>query len=385
MKKQILRATLLAAALILPGAAYALPPAADADCARAGDSSTSNDASVAGIELGKFSGAMREHAIPGAQLIHARQGAYQAYCHGVMSNESGKEVTGKTVFQAASLSKVVAAYITLRFVDQGKIDLDTPLWNYWQSPRTRDNTLARKITARMVLNHTTGLPNWQISPSNPALDSTPLVSEFAPGERFQYSGEGFYLLQNTLEHLAGLRWEELAKREVFARFDMPSSSYLTTAALDAFNSTGHEQDGSTRPARIFPKENTAWTLVTNAHDYNNFIQMALYKGEGLRPSTHEMMFARSSNADDKSVPNPADPFIDWGLGVGIESTPARKLVWHWGDNPGFKAFFALDPATGESVILFTNSENGPSAYKEVLELFMGEGEYPAVDWARAHS
>ncbi|WP_162312584.1 serine hydrolase domain-containing protein [Pseudoxanthomonas yeongjuensis] len=385
MKKQTLRATLLAAALLPQGAAYAMPPAADADCIRTSDFSASNDGDAAGIRLGKFSEAMREQAIPGAQLIHARQGAYQAYCHGVMSNESGKEVTGKTVFQAASLSKVVAAYITLRFVDQGKIDLDTPLWNYWQSPRTRDNALAMKVTARMVLNHTTGLPNWQISPSNPAIDDTPLVNEFAPGERFQYSGEGFYLLQNTLEHLAGMRWEELAEREVFARFDMPSSSFHTLAAFDAFNSTGHEQDGTVRSARVFPKENTAWTLVTNAHDYNNFIQGGLYKGEGLKPSTHGMMLARSSNADDKSVPNPADPFIDWGLGVGIQSTEGRKLVWHWGDNPGFKAFFALDPATGESIVLFTNSENGPSTYKEVLELFMGEGEYPAVDWASAHS
>lgn len=384
MKNRTLRMTLLAMALLPLEAAYSLPPGPDTGCGKMIDVSVSNDAD-AGVRLKKFGAAMQAHAIPGAQLIHSRQGMQQMYCHGVMSKTSAKRVTDTTVFQAASLSKVVAAYITLRFVDLGKIDLDTPLWTYWQSPRTKDNALARKITARMVLNHTTGLPNWQISPSNPAIDGTPLLNEFAPGERFQYSGEGFYLLQNTLEHLAGMRWEELAKREVFARFDMPSSSFHTLAAFDAFNSTGHEQDGTVRSARVFPRENTAWTLVTNAHDYNNFIQMALYKGEGLEPSTHEMMLARSSNADDASVPNPADPFIDWGLGVGLQSTEARKLVWHWGDNPGFKAFFALDPATGESIVLFTNSENGPSTYKEMLELFMGEGEYPAVDWASAHS
>lgn len=328
---------------------------------------------------------MQRHAIPGAQLIHSHDGVYDAYAYGVMSHRTSREVTDQTVFQAASLSKVVGAYITLRLVDQGSIDLDTPLWDYWHSNRTEDNAAARKITARMVLNHTTGLPNWQISPSYPAIDDTPLVSQFEPGKRFSYSGEGFYLLQRTLEHVTGLGWDALAQREVFARFDMPSSHYLTDPAFDARNAAGHEKDGSTRPDRVFAWENTAWTLVTNAHDYNHFIQSALYRGEGLEPSTRDMMFARSSDADDLSIPSAADPFIDWGLGVAIQSANGRKLVWHWGDNPGFKALFMLDPGTGESIVLFTNSENGLETYREVLELFLGEGDYPAIDWARAQS
>lgn len=43
----------------------------------------------------------------------------------------------------------------------------------------------------------------------------------------------------------------------------------------------------------------------------------------------------------------------------------------------------LDPASGESLVLFTNSENGPAAYKQVLRAFMGPGSYPAVDWSSA--
>lgn len=327
-----------------------------------------------------FDEAMRAGGIPGAQLAHMQQGTRETYLHGVLKNKTGARVTEQTTFQAASLSKVVAAYITLRFADQGKIDLDAPLSTYWPSPRTRHNALARGITARMVLNHTTGLPNWQISPSNPAIDHTPLESSFAPGARFAYSGEGFYLLQRTLEHIAGSSWNALAEQEVFSRFDMPSSSFLTKDASDPRNASGHEQDGTPRSDRVFAWENTAWTLVTNAHDYSNFIQRALYKGEGLEPATRAMMFSPSSDADDASSPNPADPFIAWGLGVGLQDADGRRLVWHWGDNPGFKAFFALDPSSGESLVLFTNSENGPASYKQVLRLFMGDGSYPAVDW-----
>lgn len=351
------------------------------------DAATGDNAVASGAEAQarsvRFAEAMRAHGIPGAQLAYCRLGACETHIYGVMSNESKAPVTEQTIFQAASLSKVVGAYIALRLVDQGKLDLDAPLWSYWQSPRTNADEQARKITARMVLNHTTGLPNWQISPSDPAIDRTPLTSEFPAGARFQYSGEGFYLLQKTIEHITGTGWNALAEREVFSRFDMPSSSYLTDPAFDAVNAFGHEKDGTTRRARVFSWENTAWTLVTNAHDYGNFIQKALYRGEGLAPATHRMMFAESSDADDRSAPTPADAFVSWGLGVGLQTTPGRKLVWHWGDNPGFKAFFMLDPATGDSMILFTNSENGPSAYREMLETFLGKGEYPALDWVSA--
>jgi len=333
-------------------------------------------------DVEKFGSVMRAHGIPGAQLVHSGNGSAGEIEYGVMRTDSDAQVSDLTVFEAASLSKVVGAYITLRLVDQGKIDLDTPLWDYWQSPRIAHDALAKKITARMVLNHTSGLPNWQISPTNPALDSTPIASAFPPGARFSYSGEGFYLLQKTIEHLTGVAWNELATREVFTPFDMPHSSFVSTPARDAFTARGHGKDGTPRQQRIFATANTAFTLVTSARDYHNFIHRGLYLGEGLQPSTRNMMFTASSNADDQSAPSTADPYISWGLGVGIQVVNGRKLIWHWGDNPGFKALFMFSPDTGESMLLFTNSENGLSTYQEVLELFMGQGPYPVIDWVR---
>ena len=66
--------------------------------------------------------------------------------------------------------------------------------------------------------------------------------------------------------------------------------------------------------------------MTSAHDYHNFIHKGLYLGEGLQPSTREMMFTASSDADDKSAPSSADPYISWGLGVGIQVVNGRKLI-----------------------------------------------------------
>lgn len=330
-----------------------------------------------------FAAIMREHAIAGAQLVHVRAGRHEEYDYGRRGD--GHPVDAGTLFQAASLSKVIAAYVTLRLVDAGHLDLDTPLWHYWPSPRSRDDARARTITARMVLTHTTGLPNWQISPSDPALDRTPLVTQFAPGSRYQYSGEGFYLLQKTLEHLSALDWDTLVRREVFDRFDMPSSHYVTAADQAGRLARGHDRNGRTRPLRTFPHANTAWTLVTCAGDYSRFVQGALYRGEGLSPALHALMLAEASDADDRALPSPADPYVSWGLGVGRQTVNGHTRVWHWGDNPGFKAFFMLDPASGESLVLLTNSENGLDTYKDVLRLFFGPGDWPAVDWARRQS
>ncbi len=332
-----------------------------------------------------FAAIMQRHGIPGAQLVHVRDGHAEAFEYGVMRANATRPVAADTLFQAASLSKVVGAYITLRMVDRGVLELDRPLFEYWPSPRARDNPQARRITARMVLDHTTGLKNWEISPSNPAIDETPLQSLFDAGARYSYSGEGFYLLQRTLEHLTGKRWEQLAREEVFDVFDMPGSRYMTDPESATRNASGHRPDGSVMADRVFGWENTAWTLVTTAREYSTFLQRALYRGEGLTPASHALLKTPSSNADDHAVPVPVDPYIDWSLGVGLETVDGRVRLWHWGDNPGFKAFFMLDPESGESLVLLTNSENGLETHKDVLRLFLGEGEYPAVDWARSQS
>lgn len=332
-----------------------------------------------------FSRIMRAHAVPGAQLVYSRGGQAGEYVHGVKNAETGAKVVADSVFQAASLSKVVAAYVTLRLVDQGVIDLDRPLWDYWRSERIANNPQAQKITARMVLNHTAGLKNWQVSPSSPDLDMTPLDSMFPSGEKFSYSGEGFYLLQKTIEHVTGMEWNALARKEVFTRFDMPDSSYVSHHRPDNDLSSRHARDGSVMPERVFSKANAAYTLTTTARDYDNFIRRALYEGEGLDSATHGMMFEVSSNTGEKPSAFLADESVDWGLGVGIQTVSGRQRVWHWGDNPGFKAFFMLDPDSGDRMVIFMNSENGAQAFKEVLEYFLGDGNYPAVDWVESRS
>ena len=115
---------------------------------------------------------------------------------GVKNTKTSDKVDNRTVFQAASLSKVVFAYGVLKLVDQGNLDLDTPLSKYVPEYVKNDYRI-NAITARLVLTHRTGFPNWRP-------DGQPLVIHFKPGDRFSYSGEGFVYLQRAIEKITGL-------------------------------------------------------------------------------------------------------------------------------------------------------------------------------------
>jgi CubicO group peptidase (beta-lactamase class C family) len=104
----------------------------------------------------------QRYGIPGIQLVCVQGKKEQSINVGTISKGSDKKVTAHTVFEAASLSKCVFAYAVLRLYDRGVISLDTPLINYIGTYERFDPHDSRyaKITARMVLRHTTGLPNW---------------------------------------------------------------------------------------------------------------------------------------------------------------------------------------------------------------------------------
>lgn len=109
---------------------------------------------------------------------------------GVRSIQTHAPVTTDTIFEAASLSKQVAAYAAFALRAAGKLDFDRTLVSYVDD---LPNERARRVTVRHVLSHSSGFPNWRSSPD------APLTPEFEPGSQFQYSGEGFFYLQRILE------------------------------------------------------------------------------------------------------------------------------------------------------------------------------------------
>lgn len=323
-----------------------------------------------------------EHGIPGAQVVYGNGGRTTEFDHGVASAATGAPVTPDTVFEAASLTKVVATYVILQLVDEGVLDLDRPLSEYFDYPRIAGDPAAQAITGRMVLTHTSGLPNWATSPTSATFDTTPVSTMFEPGTQWSYSGEGFYYLQKTVESLTGTPFAELARTRVFDRFGMTSSDLLTKPSYEAVTASGHNADGTARAPRNWAKANIAFTLRTTAGDYSKFLRGALLRGEGLAPSTRDAMFTAQGSADHGGSDKEAIAHVKWGLGIGLQHNELGDAIWHWGDNGPFKAFFIAYPATGTSIVIMTNSESGLEAVNDIVHTFLGPNTVYATDWIK---
>lgn len=323
---------------------------------------------------------LKKENVAGMQLVYRQGRTTKTYNLGVRQAGTSQAVTADTRFQAASLGKVVLAYTTLRLLDRGVLDLDKPLLAYYPYPRLLHEPRADRITARMVLGHTTGLPNWAENPTGPTWATSALHVRYAPDSCWSYSGEGYVLLQKTLEHLTGQSFEALAEAEVFRPLGMKNSSFVWRDSFAATASTGH--DGKGQPTKVgkFTEGYGAYSLLSTAPDYSRFLQ-AIMTGRGLKPATARLLTTPANPANRCGHPaSPADPAIAWACGLGLATTSQGLAQWHWGDNGDFKGFFMTLPGQQKSVVFLTNSSNGARIADEVLRIFFGPGQYWATQW-----
>jgi hypothetical protein len=158
-------------------------------------------------------------------------------CFGVSDADQQNKTDNKTIFEAASMSKPVFTYLVLKLVDQKKLDLDRPLSEYYSEKFISDyEDYSSDITARMILTHTSGMPNWRKGGEERG-GPIPIYSK--PGTKFSYSGEGIYYLQRVIEHITQEPLEAYAKRNLFDKLGLESTSFVWTEKLDPQIATGH--------------------------------------------------------------------------------------------------------------------------------------------------
>ena len=296
----------------------------------------------------------------------------------------------ESIFQAASLSKPLFAYIVMRMVDRGEIDLDTPIALYTDIDRFDDKDMALKLTPRIVLSHQTGLPNWAAGPSSDEWPTSRIVFKYPADSCFAYAGEGYAFLQRAVEAIQGEPLDQIARREVFVPFDMPTTSYAWLSDYDSLAVVGYNRDGENRGQGRHPRANCAYTLRTNAIEYAHFLQRGLLNGEGLSEAAHKEMFTPQVHAQRYAdEPRDCDSSLFWCLGFGAltKVAPADALpdsgeyFWHWGDNGNFKALWLLHPATKEGFVYFSNRATGHDLLDPFLKQLTGD-DLPLNDWIR---
>jgi CubicO group peptidase (beta-lactamase class C family) len=256
------------------------------------------------------------------------------------------------VFQAASLSKPVIALGVLRLVLERQLDLEAPVSQYLPGGYTHYHSVLKRssgdasdlvpvsvlsrLTVGSLLNHTSGFPNWS---------SGLLKFDFEAGLKWQYSGEGYLILQSVIESVTKMEISVYMERYVFKPMGMNDSSLVWRDAYTQRAAAGTSSFGTKLEAR-FRYPVAAASLYTTAADYARFLASFL--------ALEKLVSLTLSN------PVKADLALnlDWGYGWGIERTERGPNLWQWGNNPGFRAFAMVSPTTKDGFVIFTNSERG---------------------------
>ncbi|MBN8885068.1 MAG: beta-lactamase family protein [Rudaea sp.] len=299
------------------------------------------------------------------KLVYARGFGY--------ADHAGKvPVTPDTVFVAASLSKPIASWVTMRLAAQGRVRLDQPvadLLSPW--PLTQNQFDYRQITVRHLLSHTAGTTlggyeGWLDFKELPTLEQSlagktngrGAVELFAPvGSKFQYSGGGYTLLQLAIERTTRRKYQDLAQDLVFKPLGMTHSSVAMTPAVLAGAAEGHGNDGNPVPMRYYVEQAPS-TLTTTVRDFARWMIAGMQGTPGTHPLDRTQLAQLYAPAE-LSTPRASGDMI-YGLGHFIERlTDGSVAVGHDGRNQaGFRAKFLMRPASADGIVFFSNSRSG---------------------------
>lgn len=300
--------------------------------------------------------------------------------------------TPETLFEAASLSKMVLAVAVHDMVREGLIDLDRPVA---EQVAFTDDATTRSITPRHLLSHSSGLPNWRDEAGEP------LTSAFAPGTRFRYSGEGFVLLGQLVEAVTGQTAAQVVETRVLRPAGMGRSTYGWARGTEPAVAWAHDGGGGVlvdkgpagyamrrdagppkpvdrwtlderekaaialgKPAMpIFMTPNMAAGLWTTASDYARFLAFA---------QRYPALSTKTTRVKGT---------LNWGLGWGMESDGGRRFAWHWGANDGVANLFVVDLASGAAVVVLTNGDAGRKVYERAARTVFAR-EFDAFAWLK---
>jgi CubicO group peptidase (beta-lactamase class C family) len=320
------------------------------------------------------------------------------FCHIPLSgpnSNTNEQVDEYSIFEAGSLSKPLFAYFVMKMVDKGLLSLDTPLYKYLPYPDIAQDERYKLITARMVLCHTSGFPNWRcLNPPDSSLHlkKNELYIKFTPGTNFSYSGEGYEYLAMVIAHLNHLTLrtlDPLFQKEVAIPLGINYAYYTWNDYLYSHMVNGQVNGkpsgrgwpwGAYNAGMNYAEEHSMdsscfgsfYSLHSEAISYAKFL-IAMMEGKGLKKESFDEMLKAQVELSKQS-----DSYIQrgdtaWGLGVAIRPSKYGARYEHTGDMFSFQSGFMFFKEQKNGYVFFTNCNKGKILNKK-LEYFLTEGE-----------
>jgi CubicO group peptidase (beta-lactamase class C family) len=290
-----------------------------------------------------------------------------------------------TGFPAASLSKPVFAWAVRDLAKAGRLDWHKPLQDYLDLGLSGE---ARTITAEHVLTHSTGLTNWRFKADEQ------LATAFTPGSRWQYSGEGIFLLQRAVEKIVGVPIAAYMRDQVLRPMGMTRSTFAWTPEVQSRAAAGHDREGQAmeRSLAFYEQHNhgivgdgesATYEQILAAYGKAKAVALPIAMSPNMAGSLQTTApdyarFLARVLADTAERPDDFRPRIDvnhqiaWTLGLGVDRSLGAPSFLHWGDGPGFKNFAWVQPARKAALVFLTNGDRGASLYAWVFRELLRE-------------
>lgn len=308
--------------------------------------------------------------------------------YGLRNREKNLPLETDTIMYGASLTKVAFAYMVMQLVDEGRLDLDKSIADYLPKPLPDYEDYAdlagderwRKLTPRILLNHASGFANMRVLE-----EDQKLRFHWGPGERYGYSNEGIWVLQNTLEWGLGLDIGAEMQRRVWDRFGMTRTSMQWRADFADNNADGYALDGAFEPHDHRDNVAAAGSMDSTIADQAR-LWAGIVNGEGLSPAARAELvrpqypvnnarqFPTLSPATD---PRGADIGLSSGVGVMTFMDPAAGLTWHRGGHNDWTGNMVICQETRRRCVVFLgNSVRAELIYPELAHFILGPTSTP---------
>lgn len=326
-----------------------------------------------------FAGRMEHYHVPGVSVAII-DGGKIVWARGFGVREAGgsARVTPETIFQAASISKFVAASGMLHLVETGKLNLDEDVNLKLKSWKVPENEFTReqKVTLRRLVSHSAGLtihgfPGYeagvplptvvQILDGQPPANTKAVRVDTVPGTKWCYSGGGITIEQLLIQDVTGIPFDRYMKETVLSKVGMKSSAYDQPLATERRKvaATAHDREGKAIEGKYhtYPEFAAAglWTTPTDLCKYAIEIQNTL-AGKSRRllsqKSVQEMLTVQSGEV---------------GLGPFLQGEGEALRFGHGGSNDGFQCVLTATAKTGQGVAVMTNGDQGGRLAQEIAD------------------
>jgi len=337
---------------------------------------------------------MKQHNVPGVSIAIIKDFKIVAtYAYGVADVETGAAVTAETMFQAASISKPVAAMASLKAVQDGRFSLDQDIntilksWRLPGGPFTKD----RPVTPRALMSHTSGTGDGFGFPGYAPQDALPSIPQILDGvqppsnlravrlERppltgYKYSGGGVEIQQLALMDAVGKPFAEIAREWVLDPIGMTHSTFEQPlpSSQQKWAARAHDRSGARMgdPWHVYPEQAAAglWTTPSDLARFAIEVQLSLVSQSNRVLS--------QTTVREMVTPVGVGPFA---VGFEIDKEGEGWYFKHGGSNWGFQCNLIAHRVNGYGAVIMTNSDSGGALIPRLLKLIQEEYAWDALD------